>query len=409
MAEDTEWRFLGRDHYMDKIVAGKGTPFVKVLTGIRRCGKSTLLRMFRDHLISSEISEDDILYLNFDEWDDSLPSTDRELMDHINSKIMPGRGRYILLDEVQNIKDWENAVTFLYSSGADVYITGSNSNMLSSELATRLSGRSITIHIAPLSFSEYVKFRKDGLDHDTLFRDYMRDGGLPAIALSEDMPGRELIPQMISGTYETVYAKDVIDRHSIRDPAVLRNLLRFIMRNIGDRTSPKKISSYLTGAGQKTSHVTIENYLEYLEDAHLISRAERIDSKTRDYLQTTDKFYATDLGIRHTIAPYKPDDIDGIMENIVFNELVYRYGDAAVLDVEGTEVDFVVNWNGMPEYFQVCYSLGDKTTLEREMRPFTMIGDNYPKTVITFERYILDDIDGVRIIRLIDWLLESNQ
>ena len=409
MSEDNEWPIIQREHYFKLILAGIDEPFIKIITGIRRCGKSTLMNLLHKELSNSGIQESDIVHLNFDIDDRDLPQDHRSLTDYIESIINVGPKKYVLLDEIQNVKEWERTVSSLYAKGADVYITGSNSQMLSSELSTKLSGRCIELNIMPLIFSEYLKFRFKSLSSkENLFLDFIKNGGLPAVAISEDRGSKVLIPNIISETYQTVYSKDVIDRHKIRDPAVLRNLIKFIMRNIGDRTSSRKAANYLNSSGQKISHVTLESYIEHLEDAMLISRAKRIDSKTKDYLVTSDKLYATDLGIRNLIVPFRPEDIDGILENVVYNELRYRFEEVAVCDVNGMEIDFVVNYSSKPEYFQVCYSLNSQDVVEREIRPFRVIEDSYPKTVITYERYLLNDIDGVRVVPILDWLTENN-
>jgi hypothetical protein len=203
-----------------------------------------------------------------------------------------------------------------------------------------------------------------------------------------------------------VYVKDVIEKHQIRNPAGLSNLIRFLMRNIGGRTSSRKASNVITGSGIRLSHNAIEEYLEYIEEALIALRSKRMDIKTLEYLTTQDKFYAQDLGIRNHLSTFREDDIDGILENIVYNELIYRYGNACVCAVGKYEVDFMVNPLEKPSYFQVCMNIGDETTRERELRPLRALSDNYPKTVITYDRFILDDIDGIRIVPILDWLTE---
>ncbi len=407
MAE-TDWPLIPREHYLEKIRAAKDSPFIKVLSGLRRCGKSTLLEMYRKELLDSDISPDNILAINFEFEDNWVPKDHSALTDYVCSRLTMGKGTYLFFDEIQNVDGWESSVRYFYDKGCDIYITGSNSKMLSSELSTKLSGRSIQIQVAPLTFSEYIRFRKDnGSDADKLFNDFITHGGLPAVALAEDRVTSKLIPEIISGVFSTVFLKDVMERHDIRNPASLRNLIRFIMRNIGDRTSSRKASNYMTSSGTKISHVTVDEYLDYLDEAYLALRSRRIDSKTSEYLMTSDKFYAQDLGIRNHIAPYRSEDIDGILENIVFNELIYRYGGVCTCSVGDLEIDFLADPRGKPRYFQVSMSVSDPSTLERELRPLRAVPDNYPKTLIVYERYPLNDIEGIRIVRLLDWLLES--
>ena len=406
--DGTEWPRIPRERYLSKLRAGRDTDFIKVLTGIRRCGKSTILGMFMDELRASGVGDGDIVYIDFDEDPESLPRTGVELVRYVRERLVPGRGRYLFFDEIQNVEDWEEAVVSFYDDGADVYVTGSNSQMLSSEISTRLSGRQLEIHVMPLVFSEYLEFRKgSGRSAEELFADFMRDGGMPAIALSEDMPSRVLIPQMLEGMYSTVYRKDIEERRRIRGSSMMSNLIRFMMRNISCRTSPKNIAGSLSSRRQRISAPTVQDYLGYITDAYLMTRSERMDSSTMDYLETTDKFYATDLGVRNVVSPMRDGDVSAMIENIVFNELRYRHGTVVTFDVDGREVDFVADPMGRRMYFQVCMSIADDATRERELRPLRDVGDNYPKTVITLDRYPVDDIGGIRVVRLLDWLQEE--
>lgn len=400
-----DWPLFPRPHYMRQLRDAKDSPFIKIITGLRRSGKSTVMRMFRDELISSGVPEGDTFYLD---TEDNDPMDYDDLKDIVESHIVPGRGKYLFFDEIQNVECWETAIRMFYNKGADIYITGSNSKMLSSELSTKLSGRSLEIKMAPLVFSEYREFRKDsGKTDDELFSDFIRYGGLPAVALSMDRQPKRMISEIIAGTYSTVYVKDIIERHEIRNPAGLSNLIRFLMRNVGDRTSSRKAANYMTSNGVKISHNAIEEYLDYVVEAFLALRSKRMDHKTQEYLVTQDKFYAQDLGIKNHLNAMREDDIDGVLENVVYNELVYRYGDVSVCSVGRYEVDFVADPMGKPSYFQVCTSINDEPTRNREMRPLKMIQDNYPKTIITYERFILDDIDGVKVVALMDWLKEG--
>lgn len=399
-------RVIIRERYLDMLRAGEGTPFVKVLTGIRRCGKSTLMRMFVDDLVSRGVDAGSIICMDFDLDPDSVPAGPSDLLARIRESLVPGPGTYVFLDEVQNVKGWETAVLSLYTAGADVYITGSNSEMLSSDIATRLSGRCIEIRVRPLVFSEYVLFRESsGKSVDHLLDEFLSDGGMPAVASSEDSPAKRLIPQMLEGMFATVYSTDIIDREGIRNPAMLHNIIRFLMRNIGNRTSSRRIANYLSSKGQRIAVSTVEEYLRRIESAFLLTRSERVDPSTMECLSTTDKFYASDLGMRNAVIREQPGDRAMMIENIVFNELLFRYGSAATADVNGNEVDFVAGKGDAREYFQVCVSLADGETLERELRSLRAIKDSYPKTVITYERHPATDIDGIRVVRLADWLL----
>ncbi len=397
--------FIPREHYLNKLRALKGFPIIKGLTGIRRCGKSTLMLQFIDELKSSDVPEDRILYINLDDQTSQI-DTWEVLLDTVLEVVGDPKDSYLFLDEIQNIPEWEKAVSTLFINGADIYITGSNSQMLSTELSTRLSGRCIEIRVQPLVFHEYLLFR-DGSDKDVsgLLDDYMHRGGFPAVALMEDtMP--TLVPDMLMGIYNTVYMKDVSERNNIRNNELISNVNRFIMKNIGDRTSIRSVSNNLTSKGHKTRPETVDSYISMLEKALLIERAKRMDLKTKEYLRTSEKFYAADIGLRNIIIPYTETDLDGIMENVVFNELVFRYGRASVCSVGETEIDFVVESENAPSYYQVCLNIGEESTRERELRPLRSVKDNYPKTIVTYDRFPLKDIDGIRIITLLDWLLE---
>lgn len=397
---------IPREHYMEILRASKDVPLIKVLTGIRRSGKSTLLSLFRDELLQSGVPESDIFYVDLDVDRENNPTNHTELTSFVTSAIDPIPKRYIFLDEVQNVKDWEISVTSFYTTGADVYITGSNSHILSSELATKLSGRSLEIHVMPLSFSEYKTFRQPNIPTDILFHDYVIMGGMPAVAIAIDTPAKKIIPGLLSGVYTSVYVKDIEGRHKINTSTPrMSNLVRYVMRNIGDRTSPRRTSDYLKSKGISINHVTLEEYLGYMEQAFLVYRAERMDSKTKEYLSTSDKFYASDTGIRNSIIPYRPEDLDGLLENIVYNELRFRYGEVATYAIGDREIDFIADPRGNPSYYQVSMNISNPKTLEREIRPLKEIDDNYPRYLITYDRYLLNDIDGIIVVQITDWLL----
>lgn len=395
---------IPREHYMSLIRSARDAPFIKILTGIRRCGKSTLMDMFIDELKDSGVAEDRIFHVNLDDEGSGIGSY-MDLINAVESRIPDIGGAYLFFDEIQNVPEWERAVSTFYVRKADIYITGSNSDMLSSELSTKLSGRTIEIRIQPLMFSEYTDFRQSD-DIDSLLDDYIRYGGFPAVALAMDrMPSQAM--DLLDGIYNTVFNKDVTGRHSIRGNAMISHLSVFLMKNIGDRTSVRGAASYMTSKGIKTQPQTVDDYIGFLEDALLFSRAQRLDSKTKDYLRTSDKFYVADLGMRNSQVPFHLNDLDGILENIVFNELRYRYGSVAVYGIDQLEVDFVSDPIRSPKYWQVSLNIGDANTRERELRSLKAIPDNYPKTIITYDRFPMTDIDGIRVVQLKDWLMEN--
>lgn len=389
---------------MSRIRQSAGSDLIKVLTGIRRCGKSTLMRMYIDELRASGVPDERIFYVNLDDEGSGI-GTFRDLIEAVESHVGEVNGSYIFLDEIQNIWEWERAVSTFHIRGADVLITGSNSDMPSSQLATKLSGRCLEIRIRPLVFSEYVMFREPK-DRSRLLEDYLRYGGFPTAAFAMDrMPSQTM--DVLDGIYNTVFNKDVMGRHEIRGSMTINRLSDHLMKNIGDRTSVRGAAGYMTGKGIRTQPQTVDQYIGFLEEALLFSRVKRLDFKAKEYLRTADKFYAADLGIRHCRVPYSLNDLDGIMENVVYNELAYRYGEVAVCSVGQYEVDFIADPMGSPSYYQVSVSITDPATRERELRPLRAIGDNYPKTVITYDRLPVNDIDGIRVVSLLDWLLEG--
>ncbi len=409
---------ISREHYLEKLREARDKPFIKLLTGIRRSGKSTLMIMFIEELKASGVPDNRILYINFDDLDtiyglqerfdlDSEVLAPRDLITIVKSSIHEYEGSYLFFDEIQNIEGWEDAISTFYNKGADVYVTGSNSNMLSSELATKLSGRCIEIPVYTLMFSEYVRFREgSGLDRYELFEYFVRKGGFPAVALAQDsMPTQT--QGILEGIYNTVYNKDVLARNNIRNVPLMDHLCRYLMKNLGDRTSVRGAANYLNSNAMKTQPATVDQYIGMLESALLFYRTKRLDSKTKEYLRTSDKYYTADLGIRHTLVPFTDRDYDGMLENIVFMELRYRYGDVAILNVEENEVDFIADPVHSPSYYQVTMSITEEKTRERELRSLRAIEDNYPKTVLTYDRPLSSDIDGIRIVNIIDWLLDG--
>lgn len=402
--------YILREHYLEILRGFRDRPVIKVITGMRRCGKSTIMRMFCDELIASGIPEADILFLKLGDELEAAISNHRELIDAVKECFIPSKGKYIFLDEIQDVDEWERAVETFFERGADVYITGSNSNMLSTELSTRLSGRYVRMDVLPLSFREFLTFREEYGPDATLdgkFYEYIRWGGLPGTVLMSGAR-KDLVSMLISGIYDTVFMKDVIQRNRIRNPATIANLSRFLMKNIGDRTSIRNASGYLVSKGIKASAESVESYIDALCNANLFHHTRRKDFKTKEYLQTSDKFYANDLGMRSVAIGYDDRDFDGVLENVVFMELMYRYGNACVMNVDGKEIDFVSydeDWN--PMYFQVSVSVADPETMKRELAPLKALDDNYPKCVVISDRYPYDNVDGIRIVNVVDFLVSE--
>jgi len=397
-----------RDQYLNQLINFKDKPLVKVITGIRRCGKSTLLTLFEEYLIGNGVREDQIIRMNFESLQFDYITTYRELYSHVKERIISNREKhYILLDEVQQVELWEKAInSFLVDYNVDVYIAGSNAYLLSSELSTLLSGRYVEIKMQPLSFKEYIDFNgyEETDDINDLFEDYLEYGGLPTVVELKDHP--DTIAPFLSGIYNTVIMKDVIQRNNVRDPALLESVLKFIASNVGSIVSTKKISDYLTSSGRKTTSDTIDNYLKMLENAFIIYRVNRYDLKGKLFLKTYEKYYVVDTGIRNQLTGLRNTDYGHILENIVYFELLRRGFSVSIGKIGNLEVDFVATKADKKIYYQVLASIMDKDTRERELRPLREISDNYEKVILTMDRTIYDDFEGIKNINIIDFLIE---
>lgn len=397
-----------RDLYLTQLIKYRDKPLIKVITGIRRCGKSTLLSLFEKHLVESGVSKDHIIRMNFESFEFHDISSYKELYSYIKDKIVnPVDKHYILLDEVQQVESWEKVInSFLVDANVDIYITGSNAYLLSSELSTLLSGRYVEIKMQPLSFKEYLNFiesnEKDNLQ--VKFNKYLEFGGLPTVVELLDHP--ETIGPFLEGIYNTVLMKDVVERNNIRDSALLESILRFIAANVGSIVSSKKISDYLTSSGRKTTSDTIDNYLKMLENAFIIYKANRYDLKGKMFLKTLEKYYVVDMGIRNRLTGLQGKDYGHVLENIIYLELLRRGYEVTIGKIGTLEVDFVATKTNERIYYQVSATILDEKTLERELRPLQSIADNYPKYILTMDQTIFNDYAGIKIMNIIDFLLE---
>lgn len=397
-----------RDLYLTQLIKYRDKPLIKVITGIRRCGKSTLLSLFKKHLIESGVSKDHIIRMNFESFEFHDISSYKELYSYIKDKLVnPVDKHYILLDEVQQVESWEKVInSFLVDANVDIYITGSNAYLLSSELSTLLSGRYVEIKMQPLSFKEYLNFiesnEKDNLQ--VKFNKYLEFGGLPTVVELLDHP--ETIGPFLEGIYNTVLMKDVVERNNIRDSALLESILRFIAANVGSIVSSKKISDYLTSSGRKTTSDTIDNYLKMLENAFIIYKANRYDLKGKMFLKTLEKYYVVDMGIRNRLTGLQGKDYGHVLENIIYLELLRRGYEVTIGKIGTLEVDFVATKTNERIYYQVSATILDEKTLGRELRPLQSIADNYPKYILTMDQTIFNDYAGIKIMNIIDFLLE---
>lgn len=395
-----------RDIYLNKLITFKDKPLIKVITGIRRCGKSTLLDLFEEYLLNNGIKKENIIHMNFEDLTYDEIKDYKDLNKYIKEKVLDNDKKYIILDEIQQVSNWEKAInSFLVTLNCDIYITGSNAYLLSSEISTLLSGRYVEIKMLPLSFKEYLDFNdyntKENLEEH--FNDYLLYGGLPIVSYVHD---KSAIRNILSGVFNTVIIKDVAKRNSIRDITLLENLIRYIAQNIGSPISSRNISNYLNSAGRKTSTETIDNYLKMLENAFIIYKANRFDIKGKMYLKTLEKYYVVDTGIRNELLSFKDGDYGHMLENLVYLELLRRGYDVSVGKIDNLEVDFIAQNYDEKIYYQVSASILDENTKKRELNPFDHIPDHYEKVILTMDRTPIKDFNGIKNINIIDFLLQ---
>lgn len=396
-----------RENYLNLLIDAKDTEFIKVITGVRRSGKSTLLLMFKDYLLNNNVNEKNIIHINFESamYDDIKDY--RDLYNEIKSKISNEK-MYILLDEVQNVDKWEKAINSLnVDFDVDIYITGSNAYLLSSELATLLSGRYIEIKMYPLSFKEFLKFNNyDESNLEDKFNEYLKYGGLPAITQIKDK--NNLIMSYLNDIYNTIVKKDIIERNNIKDIALLENIVKYISSSIGSSISANRISDYLNSnkVVEKTNHQTIDNYLKMLENAFIVYKADRSDIRSKALLKTLGKYYIADTGLRNIVLGFRNIDEGHLLENVVYLELLRRGYKVNIGKSLDYEVDFVTENTEEIKYYQVTKSLLDDNVKDREIRSLESISDNYEKTILTMDRTINKDYNGIKVKNIIDFLLE---
>lgn len=399
---------IKRELYLKKIKNFQDKPLIKVITGMRRAGKSTLLNMLAEDLKEQGIRDEQIVRINFESMDFDVIRDYRQLYAYIKEKRIP-EAMYLLLDEIQQVDSWERAINSLFmEGGVDIYITGSNANMLSSDLSTLLAGRYVEIQVFPLSFQEYLLFLPQEVreNKSEAFENYMKYGGLPLIpSLPQENDTMEMF---LAGIYNTVLMKDVIQRNAVRDPALLENIVRFLADNVGNPVSSSKVAGYLTSQGRKTAAATVDNYLQMLTKAYIFYRAQRYDIKGKMYLKTQEKYYIVDNGLRNALLDFRQGDYGHVLENIVYLELLRRGYHVAIGKVGTLEVDFVASKAERKVYYQVSASVLDDATRERELKPLEAIPDAYEKVLLTMDRTFIRDFEGIRNINIVDWLLEDS-
>ena len=406
--------YINRKEYLDKLLSYKDKDLIKVVSGLRRSGKSTLLEIYQEHLLKTGIGKRQVQFYNFELPENYLNKTWSDIYFEIKEKMQSDKTNYIFLDEVQNIQYFEKLVDGLFATeNTDIYITGSNAFLLSSELATLLSGRYIEISILPFSFREYLIAREIDtgnkyLNYEALFFDYVNETSLPkGVELREN--GFDKIYEYLEAIYTTIIEKDITQRHQINDKRAFSNIVKFISSNIGSSLSPSNISKTLKQDGQNIHHATVEKYLEYLVTSFVFYKVNRFDLKGKKQLATQEKYYLVDTGLLNILAgKERITDRGHILENVVYLELMRRGYKVWTGTARNTEVDFVCkNSIGEIEYYQVAWQMTNESTIEREFGALEKINDNYPKYLLTTDSFT-QNRSGIRQLNVFNWLLETN-
>lgn len=395
---------IQREEYLNKLIALKDKKIIKVVTGVRRCGKSKLLEMYRQWLLKQGVEEERIVSINFEDLDFEDLTDYKKLHTYLKERLVKDNMTYIFLDEIQNVEQFPKVVDSLYiKDNVDIYITDSNAHMLSSEIATLLSGRYIQIEMLPLSFKEYMISIGSMNDRGIKYVDYLQNSSFPYTLELEGQSDE--IRNYLEGLYNTIVVKDIINHSKISEPMMLKSILKFIFDNIGNPLSSKKIADTMTSSGRKIDTRTVEKYLDALTESYIIYQAKRYNIKGKQYLKTLEKYYVVDIGLRLMLFGSKQIDAGRILENIVYLELLRRGYDVYVGKVDEFEVDFVAQNGKGTTYFQVALSVRDEKTLERELHSLRAIKDHYPKILLTMDDDPEVHYDGIRRINARDWLL----
>ena len=411
---------IDRKEYLDFLVKSKDRQIIKVVSGVRRCGKSTLFEIYKDFLLENGVAKNQIISINFEDMDYEELTDYKKLYGYIKSKMIRDKKNYIFLDEIQHVDKFEKVVDSLFiKENTDLYITGSNAYFMSSELSTLLSGRYIELKMLPLSFKEYYQAKleyekmeqKENRISKTLiqyYNGYIVNSSFPyTLQLDSDLKN---IHEYLSGIYNSVLLKDIVARLKISDVMRLESVVKYIFDNIGNLTSLSKIGNTLTSMGRKTDAKTIEKYIRGLTDSLLVHEVSRYNIKGKEFLSTLSKYYVADLGLRQMILGNRNIDMGHILENVIYLELLRRKGNVYVGQFDKNEIDFVVINSNEIEYYQVALTVLDENTLKRELDAFKNIKDNYPKYLITLDDVMVNtDYDGIKVVNALEWLLEGKK
>lgn len=395
---------IERTEYLNKLIAFKDKQLIKVVTGVRRCGKSTLLTIYQNRLREQGVSDEQIITINFEDMDYEELTDYKALYAYLKNRLVKDKMTYIFLDEIQHVENFPKVIDSLYiKKNVDIYITGSNAYMLSSEIATLISGRYVQIEMLPLSFKEYMKSTGNMNDRAVKYTEYLENSSFPYTLEIKGQP--EEIRDYLEGIYNTIVVKDIVSRKKITDVMMLKSVLRFVFDNIGSPLSSKKIADTMSSNGRKTDSKTIEKYLEALAESYVIYQAKRYHIKGKQYLKTLEKYYVVDIGLRYMLLGSRAYDAGHILENVIYLELIRRGYDVYVGKIDSFEVDFVAQNSKGTVYYQVALTVRDEKTLERELRPLMAIHDHYPKFILTLDEDPEAQYEGIRRINARDWLL----
>ena len=403
-----------RKEYFSRLLAWKDEQVIKVVTGIRRCGKSTLLKQFQDCLVEDGVSQEQIISINFEDLDYEDLLDYKALYAYIKERLCPDKMTYIFLDEIQKVDSFQKAVDSLFiKENTDIYITGSNAYLLSGDLATLLTGRYVEISMLPLSFAEYLECSSE--TGEQALASYLRFGGFPYLTQMENTADK--VDTYLEGIYNTVVVKDIEDRQlrknpdpnkrKITDITLLKTIARYLASVVGSPVSVKSVSDYLVSSGRKVSPNTVDDYMEALQESFIFYPVERFDINGKQLLKVNRKWYIVDLGLRNHILPKKRYDLGFSLENIVFFELLRRGFKVNVGKNGDAEVDFVAQKKGVLHYYQVTADMTNEDTFDREIRPLQSIKDNYEKMILTMDHMTPGDYEGIKVVHLPRWLLEK--
>ncbi|MGN1318533.1 MAG: ATP-binding protein [Lachnospirales bacterium] len=397
---------IPRNDYINFLINSKDKQIIKVISGIRRCGKSTLFDLYKEYLLNNGVDNSQIISINFEDIDYEDLQDYKILYKYIKDKLLDDKMNYIFLDEIQHVNSFEKAVDSLFiKKNVDLYITGSNAYFMSGELATLLSGRYIELKMLPLSFSEYCIGNTENISVSEKYRKYIENSSFPYI-LNYDNNDKE-IRDYLNSLYNTVLLKDIVARYRISDVMMLESVIKFVFDNIGNQLSLSKIANTMTSEGRKIDVKTVEKYMKALMDSLMVYQAKRYNIKGKQYLKTLEKYYIVDIGLRYMLLGKRNTDVGHILENVVYLELIRRGYDVYVGQMGDLEVDFVaMNEDGIT-YFQVSASVRDENTLARELGSLLKINDHYPKYILTLDDDPVADYDGIKRINALDWLLKK--